>query len=304
MNRNLKNLLTQIPHLRRAFGALTAVTEQGAFPAGHYYSPIPKRTDVLSYLESLKKEHIELPDIKLNKDQQAQLLEIFQTFYEDLPFSEEKTDDLRYYFSQSWFCYGDAIFLYCFLRHTNPKTIIEVGAGFSSAVILDTTEKFLSQPPSITFIEPYPERLKSLLKPQDFESCQTIEKRVQDVSLNVFSSLNEGDILFIDSSHIVKFGSDLQFLLFKVLPLLPVGVFVHFHDIFYPFEYPEAWLRDGRYWNEAYLLRAFLAYNNEWEVYFFNNYAAKFFDDFLAQKMPLCLKNKGGSIYLRRVRKD
>ena len=218
-------------------------------------------------------------------------------------FCKSSTDDLRYYFSQSWFCYADAIFLYCFLRHTNPKTVIEVGSGFSSAVILDTVEKFLPQYPLITFIEPYPDRLKSLLKPQDFERCQILENRVQDVPLNIFTSLSAGDLLFIDSSHVVKCGSDLQFLLFKVLPQLPVGVFVHFHDVFYPFEYPEAWLLDGRYWNEAYFLRAFLAYNNEWEIYFFNTYVAKFFNDFLAEKMPLCLKNTGGSIYLQRVRK-
>lgn len=307
MNGKLKSLLARLPYsgkLRRAFSALATMTEQGAFTVGHYYSPIPKRTEVLAYLESLKKEQIELLDIDLNKEGQAELLEVFQTFYGDLPFSEERTQDLRYYFPPAWFCYADAIFLYCFLRHTHPKRIVEVGSGFSSAVILDTVEKFLPHFPEITFIDPYPDRLKKLLKPKDFERCQILEQKVQEISPNIFTSLDAGDLLFIDSSHVVKCGSDLQFLLFKVLPQLPVGTFVHFHDIFYPFEYPENWLTNGIYWNENYFLRAFLAYNDEWQIYFFNTYVAKFFNDFLVEKMPLCLKNTGGSIYLKRVKKS
>lgn len=306
MSQTLKHLLARLPYARklhRTFSAFATVMDQGAFSAGHYYSPVPKRSEVLAYLESLKEEEIELPDINLNKEGQANLLEVFQTFYKDLPFGEERTSDLRYYFSQWWFCYADAIFLYSFLRHTNPKRIIEVGSGFSSAVILDTADKFLPHYPEITFIEPYPDRLKNLLKPQDFERCKLLETKVQEVPLSIFTSLRAGDILFIDSSHVVKCASDLQFLMFKVLPQLPVGVFVHFHDVFYPFEYPGEWLLEGRYWNENYFLRSFLAYNTEWEIYFFNTYVAKFFNQFLAEKMPLCLKNTGGSIYLQRVGK-
>jgi hypothetical protein len=81
-----------------------------------------------------------------------------------------------------------------------------------------------------------------------------------------------------------------------------VGVFVHFHDIFYPFEAPADWLLEGRYWNENYFLRAFLAYNESWRIVFFNNYAGLEFEDILAERMPLCLKNIGGSIYLKRVK--
>jgi predicted O-methyltransferase YrrM len=276
----------------------TDYTEYGAFPPGHYYSPIPSKEEVLAYLESSKKNVKEVLDVNLNKEFQREILEAFQTYYQELPFVEEPNQDSRYYFSQPWFCYADAIFLYCFLRHINPKRVIEVGSGFSSAVMLDTVDKFLSQKPEITFIEPYPERLKSILKPKDYENCQILESRVQEVPLSVFGSLCAGDLLFIDSSHVVKSGSDLQFLMFEVLPRLPVGVFVHFHDIFYPFEYPDEWVLEGRYWNENYFLRAFLAYNNQWDIYFFNTYVDKVFNDFIAEKMPLCIKNPGGSIYL------
>ena len=102
MNRNLKNLLTRLPYsrkLHRAFSALMTVMEQGAYPAGHYYSPIPKRTEVLTYLQSLKEEQIELPDIHLTKEGQVKLLEVFQTFYGDLPFGEERTRALAKVFS-------------------------------------------------------------------------------------------------------------------------------------------------------------------------------------------------------------
>jgi hypothetical protein len=108
------------------------------------------------------------------------------------------------------------------------------------------------------------------------------------------------DLLFVDSSHVVKYGSDVQKVFYDILQKLPVGIFVHFHDIFFPFEYPATWLADGRYWNENYFLRSFLSYNDSWEIGFFNYYAGIEFDDCLAEKMPLCLKNTGASIYLKR----
>lgn len=286
------------------FGGLRrARRAQGSFRAGDYYPPIPAREEVCAYLESTQSEERELLEIDLNEDGQAESLRAFRTFYDELPFPEEKSPDSRYYFSQSWFCYADAIFLYCFLRHTNPRRIIEVGSGFSSAVILDTAERFLQKQPEIVFIEPYPDRLRQLLKPQDQQNCEVVERKVQEVPIDTFTSLRAGDLLFIGSSHVMTCGSDVQFLMFEVLPRLPVGIFVHFHDVFYPFEYPSEWLLSGRYWNEDYFLRAFLAYNNEWEIYFFNAHIAKVLEDFLAEEMPLCLKNTGGSIYLRRVEK-
>ena len=139
---------------------------------------------------------------------------------------------------------------------------------------------------------------------KDETTVTIIEKKVQDIPLQTFSGLDRGDLLFIDSSHVVKCGSDVQFLIFEVLPRLKPGVFVHFHDIFHSFEYPGEWLSHGIYWNEAYFLRAFLAYNTEWEIYFFNSYVGDLFHDFLAAEMPLCLKNFGGSLYLRRLAPD
>jgi len=265
MKRLIRYIFDRLPYI----GNLRKqVRNQGSFPAGHYYSPIPNHDDVLEYIKSLKRNDMELPDINLNKESQFKLLQEYHEFYDNLPFPKQKGQDCRYYYAQNWFGYGDAIFLYSFLRKNKPRRIVEVGSGFSSAVILDTIERFFDQQTEITFIEPYPDRLISILKPQDKEKIQIINKKVQDTPIEIFTSLGLGDLLFIDSTHVVKYGSDVQFLMFEIIPKLSPGVFVHFHDVFFPFEYPSGWLTKGIYWNEDYFLRAFLAYNSQWSIFF------------------------------------
>jgi hypothetical protein len=183
-----------------------------------------------------------------------------------------------------------------------PKRIVEVGSGFSSCVILDTAELFLDGKVECTFVEPYPERLLSLLRLEDRGRVQILVKRVQDVGLESFLALERNDILFIDSSHVAKIGNDVNYLLGEVLPRLRPGVYVHVHDIFYPFEYPESWIREGRSWNEAYILRAFLAFNLAFEIVLFNTFLERFHRGIFEREMPLCLRNEGGSIWLQRVR--
>jgi hypothetical protein len=300
MRRLLSSVLDRAPYI----GNLRQkIRNEGEFPAGHFHSPIPVRDEALAYFRATNGHDAELPEIRLNSERQLDTLREFQAYYAEMPFPEHQNSSCRYYFDQSVFCYADAIFLYSFLRHVAPKRIIEVGSGFSSAVILDTVERFFSFQPAITFIEPYPTTLKRLLRNDDKSRVTVIEKKVQDVPVDTFNTLQAGDLLFIDSSHVLKCGSDLQFLLFRVLPQLPAGVFVHFHDVFRGFEYPEWWLEKGWYWNEDYVLRAFLAYNDSWEIYLFNHYAGEAFKDFIAEGMPLCLKNTGGSLYLRRTGK-
>jgi hypothetical protein len=294
----IRFMLDRLPYIGRL---RQQVRDAGSYPAGHFYSPIPTQIDIAARLQSLETKTNGLPDLDLNTEKQLALLERFQAFYAELPFPEKKSSDYRYYFDQKVFCYADAIFLYSFLRHVQPKRIIEVGSGFSSAVILDTVDKFFAHSPQITFIEPFPVTLKQLLRPRDQSRVTLIEEKVQQVPLETFKSLQAGDLLFIDSSHVVKCGSDVQFLMFEALPRLPIGTFVHFHDVFDSFEYPRQWLVRGWYWNEDYILRAFLSHNNAWEIYLFGNYAVRAFREVFAQKMPLCLKNPGGSLYIRRV---
>ncbi|CAN5770970.1 hypothetical protein BH20PSE1_BH20PSE1_02830 [soil metagenome] len=142
--------------------------------------------------------------------------------------------------------------------------------------------------------------MRSILKPGDTERIRIIEKPLQDVPVSLFQGLTANDILFIDSTHVSRVGSDVNYLFFEVLPALRPGLFIHFHDVFWPFEYPESWIEEGRQWQEDYVLRAFLEFNQAFEIVVFNAFLETFHGDWFEKYMPLCLKNPGGSIWLRR----
>lgn len=300
MKQAIRSLVKKVPFIHNLY---EQVNKQGMFPAGHYYSPIPTKEDVLSYVNARTPVTSDLLGIDLNEKNQRITLDEYIPFYQELQFPEKETPGRRYYYDNIWFSYSDAIFLYSFLRKYQPKRIIEIGSGFSSAVMLDTIDDFFPQRPEVTFVEPYPDRLLSLLRDGDKQQVKLIDKKIQDVPLEVFQSLESGDLLFIDSSHVAKCGSDLQLIMFEILPRLKPGVFVHFHDVFFPFDYPAEWLIEGRYWNENYFLRAFLSYNSEWRIHFFTSYAHLVFGNIINDKMPLCVKNPGGSLYIQRVPK-
>jgi predicted O-methyltransferase YrrM len=285
----------------------------GKYLPGHFYSPIPMQEEIRFRIQSNRlkfksnekdKNFIcsQLPEINMNISLQYRNLQQFSKFYKDIMFSEENNSGYRYYYDQNYFCYADAIFLYCFLKQNKPKRIIEIGSGYSSAIILDCVDEFYNIRPDITFIDPDPVRLKNLLKTNDVVNI--IKSKVQDLPADFFFKLQFGDLIFIDSSHNIKFGSDIQYLFFDVIPYLRKGIFLHFHDIFFPFEYPTKWLKEGRFWNEAYMLRSFLAYNNIWQIYFFNSFVGFYFTSYLSEHMPICLKNTGGSIYLQKMQYD
>jgi len=151
------------------------------------------------------------------------------------------------------------------------------------------------------FIEPYPARLESLLKKKDREYVTIHQKKLQEVPIEVFKGLNENDILFIDSTHVAKFNSDVNYIFHEILPILAQGVYIHFHDVFYPFEYPQEWLLEGRAWNEQYMLRAFLEYNNNFKIVLFNTYLESMYESKIKNRFPLLYKNTGGSIWLRKL---
>jgi predicted O-methyltransferase YrrM len=273
-------------------------------PPGHFYSPIVS-------VEEVRKKEKEIFEITTNKiegidlkeEQQITLLKELAQNYGSLPFSDEKQNDLRYYYNNIYYGYSDAIFLHLVIRHFKPKSIIEVGSGFSSSVMMDTNELFFNNSINITFIEPYTERLLSLFKSQDNHRYKILNSDLQDVDLETFDNLNENDILFIDSTHVSKTNSDVNRILFKILPRLKRGVLIHFHDVFYPFEYLKEWVMKwkGFGWNEDYILRAFLMYNTKFEIIMFNTFLEHFHEDWFKENMPLCLKNKGGSIWLRKL---
>ena len=297
MKKLIKYFLNKTWYLKNLYNK---IDQQGFFNAGHYYSPIPHRKDIKKLENKNDSPKPQLPDINLNRENQKKILNDYVQFYKDRPFPENKKENFRYFYNNDYFGYSDAIFLFSFLLKNKPKKIIEIGSGFSSAVILDTIENFFPKHPDIIFIEPNPGRLNDLIFENDRNNFKLINKKLQETSINIFSQLKAGDLLFIDSSHVIKYGSDLQTLFFNILPFLPEGVFVHFHDIFYPFEYPYEWLKKGIYWNEIYFLRAFLSSNYNWEIDFFNTYVSNEFEDIISKNMPQCLQNKGGSLYIQK----
>ena len=285
-------LITERQKLRREYGFV---------PPGHFYSPIPS-------LDEIKQDESRvfgtiprvIHGLELHESEQLKLLEDFVQFYKEMPFQSHKTEELRYYFENSAYSYSDAIFLYCMLRHLKPKRIIEIGSGFSSCVTLDTNELLFNDSIETTFIEPFPELLMSLMKEKDKNKARVISKRLQDVPLSEFETLRANDILFIDSTHVSKINSDVNRIFFDILPSLSPGVHIHIHDIFFPFEYPKEWIYEGRAWNEMYMLRTFLQYNTAFRVVLMNTFMEHFHEPFFREKMPLCLKNTGGSIWIRK----
>ena len=275
--------------------------KQGLFPAGHFYSPIPSRDEIRRDQHSIFADHPrELPGIALDDDAQLALLHSFVKYYDEMPFDANPKAGLRYFYENDAYSYSDAILLHCMIRHLAPKRIIEVGSGYSSCMTLDTNDLHFDGAIETTFIEPYPELLETLLHDADRDNVRILPSRLQDVDLAEFDRLEAGDIFFVDSTHVSKVGSDVNRIVFDILPRLAPGVHVHVHDIFYPFEYLRAWIEEGRAWNEIYLLRAFLQYNSEFEIVLMNTYMEEFHEDFFAEHMPLCLQNPGGSIWLRR----
>lgn len=271
------------------------------YPAGHYYSPVVNWVEVKDN-DCLwaNKNAREIKGIDLNDQEQIQLVKQFQEYYAEIPWSKEASKKLIYYFENFYYSYTDGIFLYSMIRHFKPKKIIEIGSGFSSALMADTNKLFFNNSIHLTFIEPFPERLKSLIENNNLENIIICEKKVQDVPLEMFENLKPGDFLFIDSSHISKTGSDVNHILFNILPQIKKGVFIHFHDIFYPFEYPKLWVYEGRNWNEIYLLRAFLMNNPNYKIRLFSSYLHADHKE-IFEKMPLCYQNRGGNLWLEKV---
>jgi SAM-dependent methyltransferase len=278
--------------------ALSRAAPAGAFPPGHFYSPIPDWDEIGRNAERIFASDAELPGIDLRTDAQLALLEELAEFDDELPWG--RLEGVRYTTANSNFGPGDAAVLHAMLRRFAPRRVVEVGSGYSSCAIVDTNELFFDGEIECTFIDPEPALLRSLLREGD--PATILGQRVQDVPLETFTGLEAGDVLFVDSSHVLKTGSDLNHLLFEVLPRLQRGVLVHFHDVFYPFEYPREWVTDlGLAWNEVYALRAFLQFNARFEIVFFSHYLAKTRPGLFLDRLPAIRENAGGSLWLRRV---
>ncbi len=270
-------------------------------PAGHFYSPIPAKADVERAVARCKNA-APLMGIDLRENEQLALLNRLAIYYSDIDFPEKKNDRFRFAFENPSYSWCDAIILFCMIREIRPQKIIEVGSGHTSGLILDTNDRHFHGKISCTFVEPHPELLLSLLRRDELDRIEVIATPLQDMDPNKFEALGTGDILFIDSSHVVKAGSDGQALFFDVLPRLKRGVIVHFHDVFEQFEYPSDWLLEGRVWSEQYVLRAFLQFNTAFCIKLFTPHMISKYRTWFEQHMPNCFRNTGGHIWIERVR--
>jgi hypothetical protein len=288
--------------IARAARLLKAQKNSPQFVApGHFYSPIPDVAQLERRTGSSLATGDFLRNIKVNDKEREAIEDDIRRYYPQFPFGEKPVPGLRYYYGNDAFSCPDAILLYTMLRRYRPRRVVEIGSGFSSALMLDTDERFLEKTVSFVFIEPFPARLVSLMTDKDKRHTIVAEPIQKIGSLELFESLEKDDVLFIDSTHVSKTGSDVNYIFFEILPRIREGVLVHFHDIANGFEYPLEWHKKGIHWNESYLLRAFLQFNSHYEVLFFNSHFQASNGNKIAKEIPLYNSERGVSFWLRKL---
>jgi hypothetical protein len=269
-------------------------------PPGHFYSPIPALEDIRRRDASLFAPR-PMAGISLNETGQLTRLDRMGSVAGDHGYTTPPTNGARYALDNRAFGAVDALVWAAMLRTIRPARVIEVGSGHSTAVLMDTIERHLTPRPTVTLIEPYPALVRSLLRPGD--RVRLLESGLQDVPLGEFDQLQANDVLFIDSTHVSKTGSDVNYALFDILPRLASGVYVHIHDVLDGFEYPREYVYQGRAWNEAYLVRAFLQYNSAFEIALWPSWLARTHPERLSRAIPL--PSSGvfdvASLWLRKV---
>jgi hypothetical protein len=273
------------------------------WPPGHFYSPGISRQEVEGDRCRILADR-SLVAVELREDAQVALFPLIAGFFDTIPFTDHPSPGLRYHYTNPSYNYGDAIIYWAILNALRPKRIIEIGSGFSSALALDAID-LLKLPTVCTFVDPYPAVAEAITAPLRYPHS-IVPKRVQALDPQFVESLEDGDLLFIDSSHVLKAGSDVHFELTELLPRLQRGVYVHFHDMFANFEYPESWiLKENHGWNEQYAVHTFLMFNTVFQIEYFNHYFARKFPEIIrrlaAKQAERILLNPGGGLWLRRV---
>lgn len=233
----------------------------------HFYQPIP---DITGLNPKIFKRQFPTPGIDMNDQAQLDLLNnVFSKYRDEFKNFPKFGDSQSHEFYMNNLAFGglDAYVYYAMIKTFKPKKIIEVGSGWSTKLAAKAVLQI--QNCKLYSIEPYPQPFLQKGFPG---FTKLIAKKVEEVPLTFFDNLKENDILFIDSSHTVKIGGDVNHIFFNIFPRIKKGVLIHIHDIFIPREYPESYIQDHKFWNEQYLLRAFLMFNNQFEVVYGNTY--------------------------------
>jgi hypothetical protein len=275
-----------------------ALMQVGVFPIrNHYFEPL---FDGRLLRHPLNQDR-DLPGIDWNTDEQLRLLKSF-CFNEELKdVPEKRIDGLTFHLNNGSFESGDAEYFYNLIRLKKPARIIEIGSGNSTLMALRALKKNQEESPGYECkhlcIEPY--EMPWLNK----TGATVVRQRVEEVDKAVFSELSKDDILFIDSSHVIRPQGDVLFEYLELMPSLRTGVIVHIHDIFSPRDYPKEWVVDRvRLWNEQYLLEAFLTSNRDWKIIGALNYLHhNHYQDLKAACPFLTQDREPGSFYIQKT---
>jgi len=279
------------PFSRKIFASV------GVFPIrDHYYEPLFNSKYLTKPLFNERK----LPGIDWNVEEQVTILNSFSFREEFKEMPDNYVSDIQFHFKNGAFESGDAEYWYNLIRLKKPKTIIEIGSGHSTkmarmAITMNESNDAMYKCNHVC-IEPYEMPWLEKL------GIEVIRKKVEDMEPEFFRKLEANDILFIDSSHMIRPQGDVLFEYLELIPTLKPGVIVHIHDIFSPRDYLSEWIIDEmRFWNEQYLLESFLSHNNDWKIIGALNLLKHNHFELLKDKCPRLTKEREpGSFYMVR----
>jgi len=269
----------------------------GIFPIrDHYYEP---RFDMTGL--SLSGKPRSLPGINFAQEKQVKQLGLFHA--DDMPKGLDRPaqNEIDYSYQNRNFGAGDGDLWYHVIRHFKPARIVEIGSGHSTKMARLAITKNVDDDATYIChhlcIEPYE---MPWLEKLGIEIRRDL---LENIDLSLFDMLEENDILFIDSSHMIRPEGEVLLEFLQILPRLKPGVIVHIHDIFTPRDYPVRWLKEPRFWNEQYLLEAFLSHNRDWEILLAGNFLAHAVPDAMEKACPYFTvgKDEPGSFYMRRL---
>lgn len=293
----------ELNRLRQENNDLKKMSGFSGWPAGHFYSPIHSLEDLECFEEVVKRSQGKFTK-SIPGFSDKKMVEEFnkiKKYFSEFDYPKDYDGKGRFYTKNTAISMMDALTLFSMIKLKKPKRIIEIGSGFSSALMMDVNERFFENKIEMTFIEPFPEVLNQRMSEEDKKRYKIIAKGVQFVPVEIFKTLEKDDILFIDSTHVSKFNSDVNYELFDILPELNSGVIIHFHDILDGFEYPIYWLNQGWAWNEAYLLRAYLMGNENYDVLLMTNYLTNRHPELLKESYPKENILNGGDLWLKKI---
>ena len=270
----------------------------GVFPiVDHYYEP---QFDFRKLKQPLSQDR-NLPGIDWNISGQLKILASFSHSSELERLLQEESSTRRYRPDSVLFGPGDAEYWYQLIRLIKPGKVFEVGSGNSTLIAIEAIRKNREADPNYSCkhicIEPYEGPWL------EGTGVLVIRKKIEDFDIKFFSELGENDILFIDTSHVTRPQGDVLYEYLELLPTMNKGIIVHVHDIFSPKNYPKLLLEERvRFFNEQYLLEAFLSHNSSWKIIGALNYLHHHYYENLKSVAPFLTPDKEPcSLYMRKV---